>query len=45
MDYFDCIGCGQPIEAGEFWLEVRRREDVDADARLAVHPRCLSELT
>lgn len=36
-----CVGCHQPIKAGEFWLEVRQRDDVDADTRLAVHPGCL----
>jgi hypothetical protein len=36
-----CFGCHQPIEAKQFWLEIRQRDDVDADARLAVHPGCL----
>jgi hypothetical protein len=36
-----CLGCHRPIKAEDFWLEVRQRDDVDADARLAVHPGCL----
>jgi hypothetical protein len=39
-----CFPCGLPIKHADFWVEVRQRDDVDSDLRLAVHVRCLEKL-
>jgi len=40
-----CAACMKPISHGQFFVEVRQRDDVDQDSRLAVHVGCLGNLT
>lgn len=36
-----CAVCGQVIVEGDLYLEVRRRDEVDEDARLLAHVECM----
>jgi hypothetical protein len=40
-----CLVCMKPISHGQYFIEVRQRDDVDQDSRLAVHVGCLGNLT
>jgi hypothetical protein len=39
-----CLGCDEPIQHGQFYLEVRQRDDLDSDPKLAVHVNCLTKI-